>query len=42
MRIVSLLASATETVCALGLQEQLVGISHECDCPPEVLDLDDG
>lgn len=38
MRIVSLLASGTETVCALGLQEQLVGISHECDHPPEVLD----
>ncbi|MDH3456010.1 MAG: cobalamin-binding protein [Gemmatimonadota bacterium] len=38
MRIVSLLASATETVCALGLGEHLVGISHECDYPPEALD----
>ncbi len=39
MRIVSMLASATEIACALGLQEELVGISHECDHPPEVLDL---
>lgn len=38
MRIVSLLASATEIVCELGLQQSLVGISHECDYPPEVLD----
>jgi iron complex transport system substrate-binding protein len=37
-RIVSLLASATEIVCALGLADRLVGISHECDHPPEVLD----
>ena len=32
-RIVSLLASATELVVALGLGEQLVGRSHECDHP---------
>lgn len=38
MKIVSLLAGATEIVCALGLEDQLVGISHECDYPPEVLD----
>jgi iron complex transport system substrate-binding protein len=38
MRIASLLASATEMVCALGLRERLVGISHECDYPPEALD----
>ncbi len=38
MRIASLLASATETVCALGLEEHLVAISHECDYPPSVLD----
>jgi iron complex transport system substrate-binding protein len=38
MRIASLLASGTETVCALGLEDALVGISHECDHPPEVLD----
>lgn len=38
MRIASFLASATEMVCALGLADQLVAISHECDWPPEVLD----
>ena len=37
-RIVSLLASATEIVYALGLGDRLVGISHECDYPPEALD----
>lgn len=36
LRIVSLLPSATETVCALGLGEQLVGISHSCDYPPSI------
>lgn len=35
-RIVSLIASATEIVCVLGLQDQLVGRSHECDYPPSV------
>jgi iron complex transport system substrate-binding protein len=35
-RIVSFLPSATEMVCALGLSDQLVGITHECDYPPEV------
>ncbi len=39
MRIVSLLPSATEIICALGLREQLVGISHRCDYPPELDDL---
>ncbi len=34
--IVTLIASATEIVCALGLRERLVGISHECDYPPDV------
>lgn len=38
-RIVSLLASATEIVAALGYRDQLVGRSHECDFPPDVLDL---
>jgi iron complex transport system substrate-binding protein len=38
VRIASLLASATETVCALGLEEHLVAISHECDYPPSILD----
>ncbi len=33
MRIVSLLPSATEIVCALGLRDALVGRSHECDHP---------
>jgi len=35
-RIVSLLPSATEIVCALGASSDLVGISHECDFPAEV------
>ncbi len=34
-RIVSLIASSTEIVSALGLEDQLVGRSHECDYPPE-------
>lgn len=36
MRICSLLPGATEVVAALGLADDLVGISHECDYPPEV------
>ncbi len=36
MRIVSLLPSATEIVCALGLQQHLVGVSHGCNYPPGV------
>jgi iron complex transport system substrate-binding protein len=35
-RIVSFLPSATEMVCALGLGDQLVGITHECDYPAEI------
>lgn len=35
-RIVSLIASATEIVAALGFEEQLVGRSHECDFPASV------
>jgi len=35
-RIVSFLPAATEMVCALGLSDALVGISHECDYPPDV------
>jgi iron complex transport system substrate-binding protein len=35
-RIVSLIASATEIVCALGLEKNLVGRSHECDWPPGI------
>ncbi len=36
LRIASFLPSATEMVCALGLADSLVGVSHECDFPPEV------
>jgi iron complex transport system substrate-binding protein len=38
-RTVSLIASATEIVCALGRGRDLVGRSHECDYPPSVLSL---
>lgn len=36
IRIASLLPSATEIVCALGLEENLVGITHECDFPASI------
>lgn len=39
MRIVSLLPSATEIICAIGLEKDLVGVTHECDYPPSVRDL---
>ncbi|HEY5519355.1 MAG TPA: cobalamin-binding protein [Candidatus Limnocylindrales bacterium] len=39
MRIVSLLPSATEICFALGLGDELVGRTHECDYPPEALDI---
>ena len=39
MRIVSLLPSATEMICALGLEAQLVGVTHECDFPAFVRGL---
>jgi iron complex transport system substrate-binding protein len=38
-RIISLLPSSTETLCALGLRDRLVGVSHECDYPADVLGL---
>ena len=38
-RIVTLLPSATEIVCALGFEAQLVGRSHECDFPASVVRL---
>ena len=39
MKIVSLLPSATELICGLGLRDQLVGVSHECDYPLSVVGL---
>jgi len=39
MRIVSLLPSATEIICQVGLGEYIVGVSHECDYPSFVKDL---
>ena len=36
MRICSLLPSATEVIAALGLSDELIGISHECDYPPSI------
>jgi iron complex transport system substrate-binding protein len=38
-RIVSLIASATEIVCALGFEKDLIGRSHECDFPESVKGL---
>jgi len=37
LRIVSFISSATEMLYALGLGESVVGVSHECDYPPEVV-----
>ena len=39
MRIVSLISAGTEMLYALGLGEQVVAVSHECDWPPECRDL---
>jgi iron complex transport system substrate-binding protein len=36
LRIASFLPASTEMICALGLIDHLVGVSHECDYPPEV------
>ena len=38
-RIVSLISSATEIVCELGFEQQLVGRSHECDHPTSITAL---
>ena len=38
-RVVSLISSATEIVCALGFENELVGRSHECDYPPSIVRL---
>ena len=37
MRIVSLIPGATEILCALGLQDDIVAISHACDWPTAIL-----
>ncbi len=39
IRIASLVPFATEIVCALGLEENLVAVSHTCDYPPSVKTL---
>ena len=39
MKIVSLIPSATEIIFALDLCNNLVGVSHECDYPEEILKL---
>jgi iron complex transport system substrate-binding protein len=39
MRIVSLAPSATELLFALDLGDDIVGVTHECDYPPEALNL---
>ncbi len=39
LRILPLIASATEIVCALGLRDYMIGRSHECDYPPDVRSL---
>jgi ABC-type Fe3+-hydroxamate transport system substrate-binding protein len=39
VRIVSLLPNATEIICSLGLLDELIGVTHECDYPSSVLDL---
>jgi len=39
MKIVSLLPSATESLFALGLGDQLVAVTHECDYPPNAASL---
>jgi iron complex transport system substrate-binding protein len=36
MRIATLLPSATEICCALGLADEIVAVTHECDYPPEI------
>jgi iron complex transport system substrate-binding protein len=38
MRIVSLVPHATELLFALGLDEEVVGVTHECDHPPQALE----
>ena len=37
VRVASLLASGTEIACGLGMVDELVAVSHECEFPPEVM-----
>ena len=39
MKIVSLIPSGTEIIYSLNLGDNLVGVSHECDYPKEILKL---
>jgi iron complex transport system substrate-binding protein len=39
MRIVSLVPSATEILFALGLEDQIVGVTHECDYPEAAMEV---
>jgi iron complex transport system substrate-binding protein len=39
MRIVSLVPSATEILFALGLGDEVIAVTHECDYPPAALEL---
>jgi iron complex transport system substrate-binding protein len=39
MRIVSLVPSATELLFALGLGDEVIAVTHECDYPPEATEL---
>jgi iron complex transport system substrate-binding protein len=39
VRIVSLVPSATETLFALGVGDEVTAVTHECDHPPEALEL---
>ena len=39
MRIASLVPSATELLFAMGLGDEVVAVTHECDYPPEAADL---
>ena len=39
MRIVSLVPSATELLFALGVGDEVIAVTHECDYPPEALEL---
>ena len=41
MRIISLIPGATEIISSLGLSHNLVGVSHECDFPKEVINFFD-